>query len=61
VKKTKKTPDKRVCRYVRETGSRIRQKVCRKQKDWDRIEEASQESVERSAMGAKRARSSGES
>ena len=61
VKKTKKNPDKRVCRYVRETGSRIREKVCRKQKDWDRIENASQESVERSAMGAKRARSAGES
>ena len=61
VKKTKKNPDKRVCRYVRETGSRIRQKVCRKQKDWDRIEQASKETVERSSMGSKRNRSGGES
>lgn len=53
-KEKKKAKNKRVCRYVRETGSRIRERVCRKQKDWDRLEEASRENVERAYEGSNR-------
>ncbi len=49
-----KAQNKRVCRYVRETGSRIRERVCRKQKDWDRIEERAKENVDRAYDGSNR-------
>ena len=59
-KKSKKDANKRVCRYVKETGSRIRERVCRRQKDWDRIERVSKENIERSQIGSKRSQSGAE-
>ena len=53
-KKAKKAKNKRVCRYVKETGSRIRERVCRKQKDWDRIEERAKENVRDAYDGSNR-------
>ena len=53
-KEKKKAANKRVCRYVRETGSRIRERICRKQKDWDRIEEQAREDVDRAYEGSNR-------
>lgn len=40
-------PDKRVCRSVKVTGSQIRQRVCHTQREWDRMREQSQESLNR--------------
>ncbi|MEM7100977.1 MAG: hypothetical protein AAF541_22145 [Pseudomonadota bacterium] len=53
-KDAKKAKNKRVCRYVRETGSRIRERVCRKQKDWDRMEERAKENVRDAYDGSNR-------
>ena len=58
--KKKKAANKRVCRSMRETGSRIKQRVCRKQKDWDRSERVAQENVERSYQGGRRDTSGGD-
>ena len=41
------SPDRRVCRRERETGTRIARKVCRTQGEWDRMREESMESLER--------------
>ena len=60
-KEKKKAANKRVCRYIRETGSRIRERVCRKQKDWDRIEEQAREDVQRAYEGSNRNTGGGES
>ena len=53
-KAQKKEKNKRVCRYIKETGSRIKERVCRKQKDWDRLEERGRESAERAKEGGTR-------
>ena len=44
--KAKKKKDKRVCRKVRTTGSRIPERVCRKESEWKRIEDNARENVE---------------
>ncbi len=59
--KKKKKKDKRVCKRVRSTGSRIPERICRKQSDWDRITKESRESVERSYEGSGRVTAGGES
>ncbi len=41
----KQAQEKRVCKRVRVTGSRIREKVCRTQRDWDHLAEESQETL----------------
>ncbi|MEQ8860734.1 MAG: hypothetical protein RIC56_18985 [Pseudomonadales bacterium] len=38
-------PNKRVCRTIKVTGSQIRQRVCHKQKEWDRMREEAQEAM----------------
>lgn len=38
-------PNKRVCRDAPVTGSHVRQRVCLKQKEWDRLREQSQEAM----------------
>lgn len=43
--KDQQAQDKRVCKRVRVTGSRIREKVCRTQRDWDHLAEESQETL----------------
>ncbi len=40
-------PEQRVCKTIKVTGSQIRQRVCRKQKEWDRMREESQEVLNR--------------
>jgi hypothetical protein len=37
-----KSSNKRVCKKVRTTGSRIPQKVCMRQRQWDEVTERSQ-------------------
>ena len=46
-------PNKRVCKRVANTGSRVKQRVCHSQREWDRIREASQETLrqQRDAVG----------
>ncbi len=44
-KKEQKDPNRKVCKRVRVTGSRIKEKICRRQKDWDYIAEESQETL----------------
>jgi hypothetical protein len=41
------SPDRRVCRRVQVTGSRVKERVCRTQRGWDRLEEESNETVDR--------------
>jgi len=53
-KKAKKAQKKRECRRVRETGSRIASRVCKKPEQWAREEEHAQEMVRRSSDGARR-------
>jgi len=40
-------PDRRVCRRVQVTGSRVKERICRTQRDWDKITEESNETVDR--------------
>lgn len=40
------SPDRRVCRRVQVTGSRVKERVCRTQRDWDRLTEESNETVD---------------
>jgi len=44
-KPIKKNPNKRVCRKVKPTGSHIPTRVCLKQRDWDKIQRAAQETI----------------
>lgn len=46
VAKQDRKKDKRVCKRQKVTGSRIAERVCRKQSDWDRIRDQARESVE---------------
>ena len=46
VAKADKKRDKRVCKRQKVTGSRIAERVCRKQSDWDRIRDHAREHVE---------------
>jgi hypothetical protein len=39
--------DRRVCRRVQVTGSRVKERICRTQRDWDQITEESNETVDR--------------
>ncbi len=52
--------EKQVCKRVRVTGSRIREKVCRTQRDWDHLAEESQETL-RKQREARSVNTSGES
>ena len=45
--KQSKAKSKKVCKRVRVTGSRIRERVCRTQRDWDLLERESQETLDR--------------
>lgn len=47
--------DRRVCKRERVTGSRIPEKVCRKESEWERIAERARENVERAREGGDRA------
>lgn len=40
------SPDRRVCRRIEVTGSRVKERVCRTQRDWDRLTEESNETVD---------------
>ena len=42
----KKKKDRRVCKKQKVTGSRIKEKVCRKESEWKRINEAARQNVE---------------
>lgn len=53
-KQQKKKKDKRVCKRVAVIGSRIPEKVCRKQSQWDRMAQQSREEVDRSNDGSAR-------
>ncbi len=53
-KKAPKQKQKRECRRVRETGSRIATRVCKKPREWARVDAAGRESVERSVERANR-------
>ena len=44
--KAAKKKDKRVCRKVRTTGSRIPERICRRESEWKRIEDNARENVE---------------
>ena len=48
---SKANPEKRVCKRVKVTGTRIKEKVCRKQRDWDALREESRETVDRARDG----------
>ncbi len=39
--------DRRICRRVQVTGSRMKEKICRTERDWDQITEESNETVGR--------------
>lgn len=39
--------DRRVCRRVQVIGSRVKERICRTQRDWDQITEESKETVDR--------------
>ena len=39
----KPSPNKKVCRKVKVTGSHFKQRVCMKQKEWDKLREGSQD------------------
>ena len=52
--KVKKAKDKRVCRRIKVTGSRIKERICRKQSQWDQLEEAARENVQQSYEGSRR-------
>ncbi|MCP5178772.1 MAG: hypothetical protein H6993_16195 [Pseudomonadales bacterium] len=39
--------EQRVCKRIAVTGSRVKERVCRSQRDWDRLAKESQESVDR--------------
>lgn len=43
-------PNKRVCRKVKPTGSHIPQKVCMKQKEWDKMRREAQERMSKSGQ-----------
>jgi hypothetical protein len=45
-KKSVKKKDKRVCKRERKTGSRIPERVCRKESEWKKQQERARESVE---------------
>ena len=45
--KKEKSENKRVCKRVKVTGSRIKERICRTQRDWDHIAEESQETLQR--------------
>lgn len=53
-KAVKPKKEKRECRRVRQTGSRIASRVCKKPSEWARISENSKEAVERSIEGTHR-------
>jgi hypothetical protein len=53
-KKVKPKKEKRECRRVRNTGSRIASRECKKPSEWARISEASQDAVRNSVEGTKR-------
>ena len=53
-KKLAKKKDRRECRKVRSTGSRIPERVCRRESEWRRIEENSRQSVEDSLERSRR-------
>ena len=46
------------CRSIRETGSRVRTRVCRTEREWKRIRTESQESIRRSEAGGNQVQSS---
>ena len=43
--KAKKKKDKRVCRRIKVTGSRIKERICQKESEWKRQEEIARENV----------------
>ncbi len=53
--KKAKQKDRRVCKRQKVTGSRIPERVCRKQSEWTRIQDRARENVERTREGSDRA------
>ncbi|XOV84978.1 MAG: hypothetical protein ACFHXK_07600 [bacterium] len=54
VEKKKKGSPNRECRRVKETGSRIATRICKKPEQWAREEQLARENVERTRQGATR-------
>ncbi|MEM7081079.1 MAG: hypothetical protein AAF513_20890 [Pseudomonadota bacterium] len=52
--KKEKKKDKRVCKRVAVIGSRIPERICRRQSDWDRMEAQSREELDRANDGSAR-------
>ncbi len=52
--KNKKAKNKRVCKRVKVTGSRIPERVCRKESEWKRLQDEARENAERSYEGNSR-------
>ena len=44
-KPAKQSPNKRVCKKVKPTGSHLRQRVCMKKKEWDAMEKAARQTL----------------
>ena len=53
-KKAKKGSANRECRRVKETGSRIAKRICKKPEQWAREEELARENIEQTREGANR-------
>jgi len=51
-KVAKKNPNKRVCRKVKPTGSHIPTRVCLKQRDWDEMQRAAQQTLRNSTSNS---------
>jgi hypothetical protein len=54
VEQKKKGSANRECRRVKETGSRIAKRVCKKPEQWAREEQMARENIEQSREGASR-------
>jgi predicted naringenin-chalcone synthase len=54
VEKKKQGSANRECRRIKETGSRIAKRVCKKPEQWAREEQIARENIEQSREGANR-------
>jgi hypothetical protein len=46
--KQARDPNKRVCKNAQPTGTRLGKRICKKQSEWDEIERAARDTVQRS-------------
>ncbi len=49
--KAQSDESKQVCKRVRSTGSRVRQKVCHTERQWQRIADESRETLDKNRAG----------